>query len=38
MTIGKDYLTDSIEEIKRRLETIEKTVNKIEAMESAEIE
>lgn len=38
MTTEKSYLTDSIEEIKKRLEAIEKTVNKIEAMERAEIE
>jgi hypothetical protein len=38
MTTEKAYLTDSIEEIKKRLESVEKTVNKIEAMEKAEIE
>jgi hypothetical protein len=32
------YLTDSIEEIKKRLENIERIVNKIETMERAEIE
>ncbi|MGV8171838.1 MAG: hypothetical protein ACP5OA_04050 [Candidatus Woesearchaeota archaeon] len=31
------YLTDSIEEIKKRLENIEKAINKIELMERAEI-
>ncbi len=34
----KSYLTDSIEEIKKRLENIENTVNRIEALEKAEIE
>jgi hypothetical protein len=38
MTTEKSYLTDSIEEIKRKLESIEFSVNKIEAMERAEIE
>jgi hypothetical protein len=38
MNSEKSYLTDSIEEIKKRLEEIEKTVNKIESMERAEIE
>jgi hypothetical protein len=38
MTTEKSYLTDSIEEIKNKLESIEKTVNRIEAMEKAEIE
>ncbi|HYD02955.1 MAG TPA: hypothetical protein VEC16_01525 [Alphaproteobacteria bacterium] len=34
----KSYLTDSIEEIKQRIAAIEATVNKIEALERAEIE
>ena len=34
----KSYLTDSIEEIKKRLESIENAVNRIEALEKAEIE
>jgi hypothetical protein len=38
MTTDKSYLADSIEEIKRKLETIESIVNKIEVMERAEIE
>jgi hypothetical protein len=38
MTTEKSYLTDSMEEIRKKLETIEKTVNRIEAMEKAEIE
>ena len=38
MISEKTYLTDSIEEIKKKLEDIEKTVNRIDAMEKAEIE
>jgi hypothetical protein len=38
MISEKTYLTDSIEEIKKKLESIEKSVNSIEAMEKAEIE
>jgi hypothetical protein len=38
MTTEKTYLTDSIEEIKNKLEAIEKTVNRIETLEKAEIE
>jgi hypothetical protein len=34
----KTYLAESIEDIKKRLEDIERVVNKIEAMERAEIE
>jgi len=34
----KSYLTDSIEEIKKRLENIENAVNRIEGLEKAEIE
>ncbi len=38
MTSEKNYLTDSIEEIKKRISGVETTVNRIEALERAEIE
>ncbi|MGV8140834.1 MAG: hypothetical protein ACP5NW_00160 [Candidatus Woesearchaeota archaeon] len=37
MTTDKEYLADSIEEIKKRLEAIERIVGRIEKMERSEI-